>query len=83
MGKQPRLLAPSKERVVAVACHPKEAVIATGYADGMILLVRLQDGAEILARHPAGSPVSALAWSASGAQLAFGAEDGEGGVLRL
>jgi WD40 repeat protein len=83
MGKQPRLLAPAKERVVAVACHPKEPVIATGYADGMILLVRIEDGAEILVRRPSGSPVSALAWSGSGALLGFGTENGEGGFLRL
>jgi WD40 repeat protein len=83
MGKQPRLLAPAKERVVAVACHPQDGVIACGYADGMILLVRIDDGAEILARRPGGSPVTALCWDRSGAQLAFGTEDGEGGFLRL
>ena len=83
MGKQPRMLAPSQARVSAVACHPKQAVTAVGYADGMVLLVRLDDGAEILARRPGASPISALGWDASGARLAFGTDDGEAGVLAL
>jgi hypothetical protein len=49
----------------------------------MLLLVRLDDGAEILVRRPGGAPVSALGWDAAGARLAFGAEDGEGGILAL
>ena len=40
MGKQPRLLAPSEHRVGVVACHPKQDIIAAGYDDGMVLLVR-------------------------------------------
>jgi len=83
MGKQPRMLAPSQARVNAVACHPKQAIVAIGYADGMVLLVRLDDGAEILVRRPGGAPVSALGWEASGARLAFGGEDGEAGILAL
>src|SRR5262249_25019318 len=50
MGKQPVLLAPSEHRVSAVACHPRQAIFAVGYEDGMALLVRAEDGAEILAR---------------------------------
>ena len=50
MGKQPQLLAPSEHRVEAVACHPKQDIVAAGYADGMVLLVRVEDGAEILAK---------------------------------
>jgi WD40 repeat protein len=82
MGKQPRLLAPSQARVAVVACHPKQDVAAIGYADGMLLLVRLDDGAEILVRRP-GAPVSAVAWDAAGRRLAFGTEDGEAGVVDL
>jgi hypothetical protein len=48
-----------------------------------MLLVRLDDGAEILAHKPAGAPVTALAWDAVGASLAFGTEDGEAGVIDL
>ena len=83
MGKSPRMLAPAQPQVEVVASHPKEPVVAVGYADGLLLLVRLDDGAEILARKPAGAPVTALAWKQSGAYLAFGTEDGEAGVLDL
>ncbi len=83
MGKQPRLLAPAKERVVAVACHPKQKIVAAGFGDGMVLLVRIEDGAEILARRPDGEPITALGWNATGSLLAFGTEEGEGGFLRM
>ena len=53
MGKQPRLLAPSEHRVAVVACHPRQEIVATGFGDGMVLLVRVEDGAEILAKRPA------------------------------
>jgi hypothetical protein len=83
MGKQPRLLAPSEHRVEVVACHPKQEVVATGYSDGMVLLVRVDDGAEILAKRPGATPITALAWSADGLLLAFGTETGDAGVIDL
>lgn len=83
MGLQPRLLAPAKDLIVSVACHPREPVAAVGYESGMVLLVRLEDSAEIVVRRPGGGAVSALAWSAAGARLAFGAEDGAAGLLAL
>jgi WD40 repeat protein len=83
MGKAPRLLAPAELQVEVVACHPKEDVVAAGYADGLVLLVRLEDGAEILAKAPGPAPISALAWNASGSALAFGAEDGDAGIVDL
>jgi WD40 repeat protein len=83
MGKQPRMLAPSTRRAVVVACHPTQEVVATAFEDGVVLLARIDDGAEILARRPGGAPVSALAWSADGSKLAFGAEDGEAGIVDL
>ena len=39
MGKQPRMLAPYSKRAVAVACHPKQEIIAVGFEDGMIMLL--------------------------------------------
>ncbi len=83
MGKQPRLLAPAEPRVEIVACHPQQDIVAAGYGDGMVLLVRIEDGAEILAKKPGDAPVSALAWSADGLLLAWGAEDGAAGVVDL
>lgn len=83
MGKEPRLLAPAQARVGVVACHPRQPVVAAGFGDGMVLLVRIDDGAEVLARRPGASPISALGWDAAGSMLAFGAEDGAAGVLQL
>ena len=83
MGKQPKLLAPSEHRVAVVSCHPKQDIVAAGYADGMVLLVRVEDGAEILAKRPGDAPITALAWSADGTLLAFGTESGEAGIVDL
>jgi WD40 repeat protein len=83
MGKQPRLLAPSEHRIDVIACHPKQDVVAAGYSDGTLLLVRIEDGAEILAKKPGATPLTALAWSADGMLLAWGAESGEAGIIDL
>ena len=83
MGKAPKLLAPYERRVAIVACHPAQEVVAAGYEDGMVLLVRIADGAEILAKKPGAAPVSALAWDRGGTLLAFGSEEGEAGTLNL
>jgi WD40 repeat protein len=84
MGKEPLMVAPRENRVVSsVACHPRDDVIASGYENGAVLLVRMVDGAEILARHPDGSPVSALAWNAAGTRLAFSTEEGDAGIVDL
>jgi hypothetical protein len=69
--------------VTAVACHPKQPIAAVGYADGMVLLVRLDDGAEILVRRPGDAAISTIGWEASGARLGFGTEDGAAGILVL
>ena len=83
MGKQPNLLAPAEHRVEVVACHPERDVVAAGYGDGMVLLVRIEDGAEILAKKPGAAPITALAWSEDGMLLAFGTESGEAGIVDL
>jgi WD40 repeat protein len=83
MGKQPRMLAPTESQVDVVACHPKHEIAAVGYADGLVLLVRIDDGAEILAKKPVGIPVTALAWDATGDMLMFGTEDGGAGIIRM
>jgi WD40 repeat protein len=83
MGKQPRLLAASKSRVSVVACHPTQPVVAVGYTDGTVYLVRLDDGALIMARAADEQPVSALGWNATGQILALGTEAGDAGVLSL
>jgi WD40 repeat protein len=83
MGKQPELRAPRDQRVTTVSCHPTQEIAAVGYDDGMVLLVRIDDGAEILAKPPGQGPVSALAWNATGTMLALGTESGEAAVIDL
>ena len=83
MGKEPAMLAPLQSRVSVVACHPKHDIMAVGYGDGTVLMVRLEDGAEILVRRNGGEPVSALAWHARGTLLAFGTEDGDAGMVEF
>jgi hypothetical protein len=66
-----------------VAGHPRQPVVAVGYADGAVKLVRIEDDALILARRSDGQPVSALSWDSKGQKLAFGTESGEAGLLAL
>lgn len=83
MGKEPAMLAPLQARVAVVACHPRQSVLAAGYSNGSILMVRLQDGAEILVRRNGARAVSALAWNETGTLLAFADEEGNAGLLEL
>jgi WD40 repeat protein len=83
MGRQPRMLAPGETRVTIVACHPRQPVAAIGYADGTLMLVRIDDGALILVREAGGEPVSAIGWDAAGQTLAFATEAGDAGILAL
>ncbi len=87
MGQAPRDCGVRSAIVTQVAFHPAALVVAIGYDDGLVMLTRLTDGSEILVRHPAqdreGVRISALAWDAKGARLAFGADNGDAGVLTL
>jgi len=87
MGQAPRECGVRAEvQVTRVAFHPKTLVVAVGYEDGVVLLCRITDAAEILVRRPgegAKTKIAALAWDALGTRLAFGAENGDAGVLTL
>ena len=83
MGRQPEIRARSDARVAVVACHPRQPVVAVGYADGAVKLVRIDDDALILAWQSDGQPVSALGWDDTGQTLAFGTDSGEAGILAL
>ena len=83
MGKPPRECGVRSARVTQVAFHPRALVVAMGYADGLVMLCRLGDAAEILVRPPGDGAISALCWDAKGARLAFGLESGLAGVLTL
>jgi WD40 repeat protein len=83
MGKEPAMLAPLQARVTAVACHPKQNILAAGYGDGTILMVRMEDGGELLVRRNGTPAIAALAWNARGTLLAFSDEEGDAGLLAL
>src|SRR6516162_2039722 len=83
MGKEPAMLAPLQARVSVVACHPKQDILAAGYSDGTILMVRMEDGGELLVRRNGTAPVAALGWNAKGTLLAFSDEEGAAGLLAI
>jgi WD40 repeat protein len=84
MGQTPLQLGTRGDTLVAsVACHPKEDVVAVGYLDGMIMMCRFEDNAEVLLRRPGKGPVSSMAWSKDGTRMVFGTEEGEAGVISL
>ncbi len=83
MGKEPAMLAPLQVRVSAVACHPKQDILAAGYGDGTILMVRMGDGGELLVRRNGTAAISGIAWNAKGTLLAFSDEDGDAGILSI
>ena len=85
MHKAPLECGARPEKVSCVTFHPKSLVVAQGYKDGLLLLCRIPDGAEILVRAPpeSGRAISALAWDNTGRKLLFGTADGAAGLLDM
>lgn len=84
MGKPPRECGARPSRVTKVAFHPKALVLAVGYADGWVLLIRLTDAQELLVRAGGdGAAITALGWNQDGKKLIFGSESGAAGLLEL
>jgi WD40 repeat protein len=83
MYSVPFLLAPHRAKVSSLACHPTAPIVALGYEDGLVLLVRINDGAEIILSKPGGCPVSAIAWNANAAMVAYACTDGTARIIRF
>ncbi len=83
LSNVPILLTGYRAVSTAVASHPRYDVVAVGYADGAVLLIRIKDEAEILLKNATGTAVSALEWSSTGASLAIGCADGSGRVIEF
>lgn len=83
IAQSARLLAQTPASVTVVACHPTQELVAVGYVSGLVLLVRLEDGEELMVRRPDDQAVSALAWNGKGTLLAFGTESGAAGLVDL
>jgi WD40 repeat protein len=83
MNRRPRECGLRPARVTQVAAHPASPVLAVGYQDGAVLLVRLTDDQVLYVDSGGGGAVSALAWNQSGKILSFSDADGRLGILRL
>ncbi|MEM8750376.1 MAG: WD40 repeat domain-containing protein [Pseudomonadota bacterium] len=84
MGKAPKELGTRGDSMVTeVACHPAADVVAIGYADGMVMAVRIDDAAENLLRRPGKGAITSLGWDKAGLRLVFGTEEGEAGLIAL
>ena len=84
MGKSPLELGTRGDQMVsAVAFHPKDEVVAIGFADGMVLAARCADQKEVLLRRPGKGAITSMAWDNEGRRVAFGSEAGDCGVIDI
>jgi WD40 repeat protein len=84
MGKAPNELMGGDEALCTmVACHPQQEVVAAGWDDGLVAMAEIASTRTIPLCAPGRGAVSALAWSADGARLAFGTESGFAAVIDL
>ena len=83
-GKQPVMKGERPAFVTCVAFHPREEVLAIGYADGAARVERM-DGETFMLDidEPGEGAVTTLAWSADGTKLALGDEAGRGAVVSI
>ncbi len=84
MGKPPTELAGGDGvNSTYVACHPKDDLVAAGFADGLVVIADIASARILPVAGPGRGPVSTLAWSPDGAYLAIGTETGFAGVVDL
>jgi WD40 repeat protein len=84
MGKPPTELAQIENVLCTrVACHPKDELVAAGYANGIVLIAQIATQRVLPLNEGGPSPISSLAWSPDGARLAFGTELGDCGMVDL
>lgn len=83
MGKQPLLLGERTPLVSALAFHPKEDMLAVGYQDGAVLVVRVPDGMAVVIEAPGDGAVEGLAFDEAGRLLAYADAGGRAGIVKL
>jgi len=84
MGKAPIELAGGDGvTCTRVAAHPLQEMVAGGFADGLVVIADINSSRILPVAPPGHGPVSALAWSPDGSQLAFGTEKGFAAIIDL
>lgn len=84
MGKPPLEIAQIEGLLVTrIACHPKDDLVAAGYADGTVVVAQIATARVVVIAEASGAAVTALAWNAAGGLLAFGTEAGHAAVVDL
>ena len=84
MGKAPIELAGGDGILCTrVAAHPQQEMVAGGFADGLVVLAEVNSSRILPVAPPGRGPVSALAWSPDGSQLAIGTEQGFAAIVDL
>lgn len=82
MGKSGAIIGQRPCLASAVAWHPGRDVLAAGYADGAVFLIRRNDDRMTLVRRPRlDDAVAAVAWAVDGSRLAYGTTNGVVGVV--
>lgn len=84
MGKPPMELAGGDGMHCArVAFHPLQDIVAAGFSDGLLVIADVASDRILPVASPGHGAVTALAWSADGAWLAFGTEQGFAALVDL
>jgi WD40 repeat protein len=77
MGKAPLELAGGDGIICTqVACNPKDEIVVGGFADGLVVVADIASSRVLPVVPPEHGPISTLAWSLDGTQLAVGTETG-------
>jgi WD40 repeat protein len=84
MGKAPIELAGGDGIICTqVASHPRQEMVAGGFADGLVVLADIDTSRILPIAPPEHGAISALAWDANGTHLAFGTESGFAAIINL
>lgn len=83
MGKPPTELGMGDGIIRRVACHPQHEVVAAGFDTGLTLLIHINQNQILPLCAPGRGAVTALAWDATGSQLALGTDTGFAALLNL
>jgi WD40 repeat protein len=82
MGKAPTELAGGDGILCTqVACHPKDDMVAGGFADGLVVVADIASSRVLPVVPPEHGKITALSWSPNGAFLAVGTERGVAAVV--